>query len=157
MPSVVNHKHTSLDRVFVIDDLPLIPLAFQEVFRTVNPSAAVRYSENVFTALSAKEYANTTFDLVITGSLQDHFSDNLQMAVTELKKRFGNPLIMVYSSAYDPMIIEKMSATGIDGYVHKYESIAEIKKAYLHLSKGQSYISEIFHTLYYEYGQGVRK
>jgi DNA-binding NarL/FixJ family response regulator len=157
MPSVSNQKPASLDRILVIDDLPLIPLAFQEVFRAVNPSATVLYSENVFTALSAKEYANTVFDLVITGSLQDHFSENLQMAVTELKKRFGQPLIMIYSSAYDPVIIEKMAATGIDSYVHKYESIEEIKKAYLHLSRGETYISGIFHILYYEYGQGVRK
>ena len=157
MPSEVNQKPTSLDRIFVIDDLPLMPLAFQEVFRAVNPSATVLYSENVFKALSAKEYANTVFDLVITGSLEDHFSENLQMAVSELKKKFGHPMIMVYSHAYDPVIIEKMAATGIDAYVHKYESIEEIKKAYLHLSKGQTYISGIFHTLYYEYGQGVRK
>jgi DNA-binding NarL/FixJ family response regulator len=157
MPSVVHQKPISLDRILVIDDLPLIPLAFQEVFRTINPSATVRYSENVFTALSAKEYANAMFDLVITGSLEERFSDNLQMAVTELKKKFGRPQIMVYSSAYDPLIIEKMAATGIEAYVHKYESIAEIKKAYTHLTSGEAYISEIFHTLYYEYGQGVRK
>jgi DNA-binding NarL/FixJ family response regulator len=157
MPSVVNQKPTSLDKILVIDDLPLIPLAFQEVFRAVNPLATVNYSENVFTALSAKMYANTVFDLIITGSLQENFSENLHLAVTELKKRFGNPLVMVYSSAYDPVIIEKMAISGIDAYVHKYESIDEIRKAYKHLSKGETYISEIFHTLYYDYGQGVRK
>jgi DNA-binding NarL/FixJ family response regulator len=64
---------------------------------------------------------------------------------------------MVYSNAYDPVIIEKMTATGIDAYVHKYESVEEIRKAYIYLGKGESYISEIFHTLYYEYGQGVGK
>lgn len=157
MPSAVNQKPTSLDRILVIDDLPLIPLAFQEVFRSVNSAATVQFSENIFTALSAKTYANTTFDMVITGSFQEGYSDNLQQAVTELKKRFGRPLVMVYSSFYDPVIIEKMTSTGIDAYVHKYESIEEIKKAYEHLAKGTSYISEIFHTLYYEYGQGVRK
>lgn len=148
---------TSLDRILVIDDLPLIPLAFQEVFRGINKLAVVEYSENIFSALSARAYANATFDLVITGSLQDNFSEHLQQAVTELKKKFGAPLIMVYSSAYDPVIIEKMAATGIDAYVHKYESIEEIRKAYVHLGKGSPYVSEIFHMLYYEYGQGVRK
>ena len=157
MPSVSNHKVTPLDRILVIDDLPLIPLAFQEVFRTVNPNAQVEYSENIFTALSAKVWANTIFDLVITGSLQDNYSANLQQAVTELQKRFGQPLIMIYSSAYDPVIIEKMSTTGIDAYVHKYESIQEIRRAYEQLSKGEAYVSGIFHTLYYEYGHGVRK
>jgi DNA-binding NarL/FixJ family response regulator len=157
MPSVTPSKATPIDRILVIDDLPLIPLAFQEVFRSVNPAAIVEYSENVFTALSAKGFANMTFDLVITGSLQDNFSSHLQQAVTELKKRFGEPLIMIYSSAYDPVIIEKMAATGIDAYVHKYESINEIRKAYEQLSKGEAFVSGIFHTLYYEYGHGIRK
>lgn len=157
MPSATNQKPVSLDKILVIDDLPLIPLAFQEVFRSINKSAVVDYSENIFSALSARAYATVTFDLVITGSLQDNFSEQLQQAVRELKKKFGNPLVMLYSSAYDPVIIEKMAPTGIDAYVHKYESIEEIRKAYIRLGKGSPYISEIFHTLYYEYGQGVRK
>ncbi|MBS1663305.1 MAG: response regulator transcription factor [Bacteroidetes bacterium] len=157
MPSVSTFKATPLDRILVIDDLPLIPLAFQEVFRSINPKALVEYSENIFTALSAKAWANTAFDLVITGSLQDHYSANLQQAVTELRKRFNEPLIMIYSSAYDPVIIEKMAATGIDAYVHKYESIEEIRRAYQSLSSGEAYVSSIFHTLYYEYGHGVRR
>lgn len=147
----------SLNKILVIDDLPLIPLAFQEVFRAINPSAVVEFSENIFAALSSKVYANTSFDLVITGSLQDNYSENLQQAVSELKKRFRNPAVMIYSSSYDPVIIEKMPEAGIDAYVHKYESIDEIKKAYTQLAKGESYISEMFHTLYYEYGQGLRE
>jgi DNA-binding NarL/FixJ family response regulator len=157
MPSVSNQKATSPDRILVIDDLPLIPLALQEVFRTVNPSATVEYSENIFTALSAKTYANINFDLVIIDFLQENFSQHLQQTVSELKKRFGQPLIMIYSSAYDPMIIEQMVPAGIDAYVHKYESIEEIKKTYLQLSKGETYVSGIFHTLYYDYGRGIRK
>ena len=141
MPSVFNQKPTPLNKILVIDDLPLIPLAFQEVFRTINEEAVVEYSENIFSALSAKVYANASFDLVITGSLQENYSDNLQQAVTELKKKFRSPRVMIYSSAYDPIIIEKMPEAGIDGYVHKYESIEEIRKAYLHLSKGERYIS----------------
>jgi DNA-binding NarL/FixJ family response regulator len=157
MPAA-NQKPASLDKILVIDDLPLIPLAFQEVFRAINKLAIVEYSENIFSALSCKAYANASFDLVITGSLlQDNFSEHLQQAVTELKKKFGDSRVMLYSSAYDPVIIEKMAGTGIDAYVHKYESIEEIRKAYARLAKGESYISEIFRTLYYDYGQGVRK
>lgn len=155
--SVLNTSPSSLNKILVIDDLPIIPLAFQEVFRGINESAVVEYSENIFSALSAKTYANTFFDLVITGSLQDNFSESLQQAVTELKKKFRNPRIMIYSSSYDPIIIEKMANAGIDAYVHKYESIEEIRNAYAHLTKGEPYVSEIFHTLYYEYGQGLRK
>jgi DNA-binding NarL/FixJ family response regulator len=157
MTSVLNTAPLALNKILVIDDLPLIPLAFQEIFRSVNPLTIVEYSENIFSALSAKIYANAVFDLVITGSLQEHYSENLHQAVTELKKKFRNPRIMIYSSAYDPVIIEKMASIGIDGYVHKYESLEEIKKAYSHLSQGQPFVSEIFHTLYYDYGQGVRK
>jgi DNA-binding NarL/FixJ family response regulator len=135
----------------------LFPWPSRKFFRGINKSAVVEYSENIFSALSARAYANATFDLVITGSLQDNLSEHLQQAITELKKKFGDPLIMVYSSAYDPVIIEKMAATGIDAYVHKYESIEEIRKAYIRLGKGSPYVSEIFYTLYYEYGQGLRK
>jgi DNA-binding NarL/FixJ family response regulator len=157
MPPISNQKAAPPDRILVIDDLPLIQLAFQEIFRSINPSATVEYTGNIFSALSTKAYANTHFDLVITDSFQEHFSRNLQQAVLELKQRFGQPLIMIYSSTYDPVIIEKMIPTGIDAYVHKYESIEEIRKTYEQLSKGETYISGIFHTLYHEYGHGVRK
>lgn len=155
MPS--QHKAAPLDRILVIDELPLIPLAFQEVFRTVNPSARVEYSENIFTALGSKTFAGAGFDLVITGPFQDRFSTSLQQAVTELKKCFGDPLVMIYSNAYDPLIIEKMAEAGIDAYVHKYESIDEIRNAYQQLAAGRPFVSGMFHTLYYDYGYGVRK
>lgn len=145
--------------ILVIDEIPLISVGLQEVFRTIHPAIKVEYTDSVFRALSSREYENKSFHLVIlgTGSPQDNYSANLQQAATELRKRFGQPLIMIYSSAYDPIIIEKMSTTGIDAYVHKYESIQEILRAYEHLSKGEAYVSSIFHTLYYEYGHGVRK
>jgi DNA-binding NarL/FixJ family response regulator len=125
MPSEVQHNARPLDRILVIDDLPLIPLAFQEVFRSINPSARVEYSENIFTALSAKSYTNTVFDLVITGSFQEGYTTNLRQAVTELKNRFNQPKVIIYSSTYD--------------------------------AAGQPYVSAMFHTLYYDYGYGVRK
>jgi DNA-binding NarL/FixJ family response regulator len=157
MPSVTNHNTPPLDRILVIDDLPLIPLAFQEVFRSINVSAVVEYSENVFSALSARILADATFDLIITGSFQDHFSTSLQQAVAELRNRFGQPRIMIYSSSYDPQIIEKMPEVGIDAYVHKFEPIEEIRKAYQHLSRGESFVSAIFHALFYDYGLGIRR
>lgn len=157
MSSVTNQNAHPLDRILVIDDLPMIPLAFQEVFRSINTSAVVEYSENVFSALSAKALDNITFDLIITGSLQDRYSTSLHQAVTELRNRFGQPRIMIYSSSYDPQIIEKMPETRIDAYVHKFEPIQEIRKAYQHLSLGDTFISAIFHALYFDYGLGIRK
>jgi hypothetical protein len=50
-----------------------------------------------------------------------------------------------------------MLVIGIDAYVHKYEPIEEILKAYLQLARGETIISSMFHTLYYQYGYGVRK
>jgi hypothetical protein len=50
-----------------------------------------------------------------------------------------------------------MADTGIDAYVHKYEPIDEIVRGYKQLSGGETFVSSIFHTLYYEYGHGVRK
>jgi hypothetical protein len=157
MPSVTHHHAGRLDRILVIDDLPLIPLAFQEVFRSVNPSASVAYCGNVFTALSAKAYAGMTFDLVIIGLIQDLWSNDLEQTTKELIDRFGRPSIMLYSGAYDPLIIENMQVAGIDAYVHRLEPIEEIRKLYLDLSAGQTFISGIFRTLYEEYGFGVKK
>jgi DNA-binding NarL/FixJ family response regulator len=157
MSSALNHKPGFPDRILVIDDLPIIPLAFREIFRSINSSVIVEYSENIFSALSSLTFTNTRFDLVIAGSLQDDFPGNLQQTVTDLKKKFGEPKIMVYSSAYDPSIIGHMAETGIDAYVHRFESIEEIRKTYCQLAKEGSYVSEIFHTLYYEYGEGLGK
>ena len=157
MSSVLNHKPGFPDRILVIDDLPIIPLAFREIFSTINSSVIVEYSENIFSALSSRTLTDTRFDLVIAGSLQDDFSGHLQQAVTDLKKKFGEPKIMVYSSTYDPEIIRHMAETGVDAYVHRFESIEEIRKTYCQLAKGESYVSEIFHTLYYEYKEGLGK
>jgi len=147
MPSATTPISRSLDRILVIDDLPLIPLAFQEVFRKTNPSVNVYYSENIYTTLSAKAWDNTVFDLVIIGSLQEGDTNNLRMAVTDLRKRFGQPLIMVYTNVYDPLIAQNMTETGIDAYVHKYEPVHEIRRIYEQLSKGETPISAIFLTL----------
>lgn len=157
MPSVKNQQAKPLDRILVIDDLPLIPLAFQEVFRSVNPSASIEYCGNLYTALSAEPYAATAFDLVILGPVLERWSDTFGQGIWELKDHFGLPAIMIYSSAYDPAIIEKMQMAGIDAYVHRHESVEEILEAYNRLSAGTPYISGIFRTLYYDYGYDLRK
>jgi DNA-binding NarL/FixJ family response regulator len=157
MSSVLNHKPGFPDRILVIDDIPLIPLAFREIFLSINSSVIVEYSVNIFSALSSRTFTNTRFDLVIAGSLQGDLSGSLQQTVTELKKKFGEPKIMLYSSDYDPGIIGHMSEIGIDAYIHRFESVEEIGKAYCQLAKEGSYLSEIFHTLYYDYGEGLAR
>jgi DNA-binding NarL/FixJ family response regulator len=144
-------------RILVIDEIPPIAVGLQEVFRSVNPSVQVEYCDNVFTALSASSYADATFDLVIIGSFQEPYSMSLEQTVSELKERFGQPRLMIYTSDYDPFVIEKMIGAGIDAYVHKHESVDELRKAYGCLSAGERFISGIFHTLYYDYGYGIKK
>ena len=97
------------------------------------------------------------FDLVILGSVFQRWSTDLEQTITELKARFGRPLVMLYSGAYDPLIIEKMPVAGIDAYVHRLESIEEIRNGYRELSAGQTFISGIFRTLYDDYGYGIKK
>lgn len=157
MPSVTNQHAKPLNRILVIDDLPLIPLAFREVFRSVNPSVSVEYCGNLYTALSTQTYAATAFDLVIFGPVQERWSDTFGQGIWELKDRFGLPAIMLYSSAYEPAIIDKMQTAGIDAYVHRNESVEEILEAYNRLSAGTPFISGIFRTLYYDYGYDLRK
>ena len=147
MPSVIPQKAQPLDKILVIDELPMIPLAFQEVFQKINPPVHIEYSENVYNALSAKTWDNTVCDLVIIGSLHEGYSTDLHKTVAELRQRFGQPMVMIYSTIYDPVIIEKMKETGIDAYVHKFEPIHEIRRAYEQLSRGEAFISSIFLTL----------
>jgi len=152
MPYTPHTIPPSLDKVLVIDEMPLVSLAFQEVFRTINTAATVAYTESIFTALSAREYADMDFGLVIAGSLPDHYSQDLALSVAEIRQRFAKARVMIYAIQYDPQIIENMEAAGISAYVHKYEPLDEIRKTYTRLSAGQSHVSEIFRTLYHEYG-----
>ncbi|HMH23325.1 MAG TPA: hypothetical protein VK563_16180 [Puia sp.] len=140
------------DKILVIDEMPIVSLAMQEIFRTVNTAAVVEYTDNIFTALASKVYENSGFDLIIIGSQEDVFPENLPELVEELKGRFRKARIMLFAASYNPAIIAEMDRSGIDAYVHKYEPLAEIRKTYLRLSAGESYISEIFRTLYSEYG-----
>jgi DNA-binding NarL/FixJ family response regulator len=150
-------EFSSLNKILVIDEIPLVHLGLQEVFRTVNESARVEHLENIFTVLSSKAYENTVFDLIVIGSLPEKFSENFHYTVAELKIRFGNPRIMLYTTTYEHTIIEKMGHGGVDAYVHKFEPVEEIRKAYLRLQAGELYISGIIHTLYYEYGLKLQK
>ncbi|MBS1605723.1 MAG: hypothetical protein JST42_23890, partial [Bacteroidetes bacterium] len=105
------------------------------------------YSENIYTALSARAWDNTGFDLVIIGTLEENYATSLPLAVSDLRNRFGQPLIMIYSGVYDPLIVQNMTAAGIDAYVHKYEPVHEIRRVYEQLSKGEPCVSSIFLTL----------
>ncbi|HEX9511120.1 MAG TPA: hypothetical protein VF939_11610 [Puia sp.] len=140
-----------LNNILVIDEVPTIALGLQEIFRSLHNSIRLEQIENIFTALSSRSYEGKNFDLIVIGEQTDRPSENLSRSVTELKSRFGHSRVMLYTPNYDHVLIEKMEEVGIDAYMHKYEPIREIGKAYSCLSAGEGYISSIFHTLYYEY------
>ena len=140
-----------LIHILVIDEIPLISVGLQEVFRSIHPSIHVEYTDSVFRALSSREYENRTVDLVILGSDEEKSSDSLLIHATELKKRFTGSRIMVYTDQYDPELIAKTAEGIIDACIHKHEPAEEIRKAYDRLLAGETYISSIFDTLYYSY------
>lgn len=146
-----------LNNVLVIDEMPLIAVGLQEVFRSLDPSIKVEFSENIYSALAAPGLEGRVFDLIVLGSWPEEASQHLYPSIAGLKGKFGAGRVMIYTTLYDHTLIENRGAWGIDAYVHKFESIEEIRKTYSRLTRGESYVSEIFHTLYYEYGQGVRK
>ena len=146
-----------MNNILVIDEVPTIALGLQEVFRPLNNSAVVEHVENIFTALSSKSYEGRKFDLLIIGDQAESPLVNLPQLVAECKNRFGNSRIMIYSPLYDHGLIEKMTESGIDAFMHKYEPVEEIRKAYYSLAAGEGYISGIFHTLYYEYSLRLDK
>ncbi len=146
-----------MNNILVIDEVPTIALGLREIFRSINYGIKVEQEENIFIALSSRSYEEKKFDLIIIGEQTGHPTNNLPRTIAECKARFGNSKIMIYSSNYDHAIIEKMEESGIDAYMHKYEPVGEIWKAYTCLSAGERYISGIFHTLYYEYSLRLDK
>jgi DNA-binding NarL/FixJ family response regulator len=144
-------QHYSLNNILVIDEIAPIALGLQEIFRSVLPDIRVEYVDNIFTAMSAPRFEEKTFDLIILGSWPEDPSRDLPPSIKELKGKFGNSKVMIYTTLYDHTLIEKMEMLDIDAYVHKFETVEEIRDIYLRLSDGERCISEILHTLYFKY------
>jgi len=141
----------NLISILVIDEIPLISVGLQEVFRSIHPAIQVEYTDSVFRALSSREYENKDFQLIILGPDEEKSSHSLLSHAAGLKQRFAGSRIMVYTDLYDPELIAKTAEGIIDACIHKHETAEEIRKAYNHLSAGETYISSIFDTLYYSY------
>jgi len=137
--------------ILVIDEIPLLSIGLQQVFRYIHSDIRAQHTDSVFTALSATAFEKVPWYLIVLGSGGEAQPGSLLLPATELKQRFPSSHIMIYSNVYEPLIVEKMKETGIDAYVHKYESADEIGNAFRQLSAGQSYVSEIFRTLYNDY------
>lgn len=137
--------------ILVIDEVPLIAIGMQEIFRWLNPSVTVEYSPGIFSALSAKVYEKRSFDLIVLGLQASCYPEDIPQSVADLRTRFGNTRIMLFTDRYDAHLIEKIKEWGIDACVHKYETPEEVRNAWWRLCSGEAYVSTILHTLYYEY------
>ena len=140
-----------LNSILVIDEMPLIAPGLREVFRAIHPAVTVDHIENIYTALSAPNLAEKTFDLIILGSWPEESSNDIYPSLPGLKEKFGNSRLMIYSTRYDYTLLERMQPLGIDAYIHKWEAIDEVIKGYERLSAGLPYISRILHTLFYDF------
>jgi DNA-binding NarL/FixJ family response regulator len=137
--------------ILVIDEIPLISIGLRQVFESIHPDTRLEHTSSVFTALSAPAFESVPWYLIVLDLDAGAQPGSFLLPAAELKTKFPSSRLMIYSSIYDPSIIEKMPAIGIDAYVHKYESADEIRIAFLHLTGGQPYLSGIFRTLYYDY------
>src|SRR5579872_6879406 len=108
---------TRYNTILIIDEMPLIARGIQDVLRSEEPAVKVEYASNVFHVLSAKAYDGRSFDLIILGDSEDHTPGSLLLPAAELTARFPGSRIMILSATYEPLIIEKMSTTGIGAYV----------------------------------------
>ena len=143
--------------ILVIDEIPLIAVGLREVFRSIHPTIQLEHTESIFTALSAPSFQGTPWQLIILGSSEESAPGSLLLPAAELKAGFPGSRVLIYTDRFDAAIISKVEAGEIDAYVHKYESVDEMRKAYQLLSAGRTYVSGMFHTLYYDYGFGVNR
>ncbi len=141
----------SINHVLVIDEIPLISVGLQEVFRNIRPSIRVDYSESAYSVLSAQKYADQLYNLVILGAGQDRTPQSLQHLVVDLRYRFPLCRIFIYTDQYLPELIDKMQDGLIHAFVHKHETADEILNAYTRLEHGETYVSSMFQTLYNTY------
>lgn len=139
------------DPVLVLDDMPLIAVGLQEVLRTLHPSITVEHAVSVFRVLSATAYQGRSFSAIVLGSAEDRSPGGLLLPAAELKERFPNSRIVIFTDQYDPAVIAKLGQGGIDACLHKHEGADEIRNAWLRLTGGETYLSPLLHALYNDY------
>src|SRR5690242_15057930 len=110
----MNKVSYTLNRVLVIDDVPVIAFGLLETFTALNKSITVDYESSVFSALCSAARTGNTFDLLVIGILPAHDAESLWKVLDALKKRFGYPKLILYASHYNHTVIEKMEQLGID-------------------------------------------
>ena len=148
----------TFNSVLIVDEMPLIVVGLRETLRTMHPSVHIDYTDHVLTALSSPEYQKRSYDLIILGSgeesflgsPEDHSTEGYLQPAAELKERFPDARIMIYTEDYDPNLISRIG-DGIDACVHKHEGPEEIRTAWYRLLQGEIYLSPMLHSLYVLY------
>jgi len=130
--------------ILVIDEIPLIAVGLQEVFRTIHPNIRLEYTESPFTALSSPAYEGTPWYLIVLGAPEHSAPGSLLLPAAELKEKFAGCRIMFYTDTFDPLLIEKVRSGVFDACVHKHEGADEIVRAWRNLSSGKAHISPKF-------------
>ena len=141
----------AIDNILFIDKIPLLAFAFQELIRRVNTAAHVRYEENYFSVLSRPVEREFGYGLIVIGGDLEDPTVHLRVPIYELRSKFPEARVMVYSAVYDPGVIEMVENGTIDACLHTYEPVEEVRSAYEHLLRGENFISSMLRTLYYEY------
>ena len=139
------------DPILVIDEIPLLSVGIQEIFRSLDPSIRIERTDSIYTALSSKAYDKKTFDLIILSWSGDNDPDILLRDAALLKEKFTGSRVMIYTERYDSLLITRAGAASIDACVHKFEAPEEILAAYAGLAAGTTWLSPIFDTLYNAY------
>ncbi|HWB92254.1 MAG TPA: hypothetical protein VG605_10390 [Puia sp.] len=138
----------AFETVLIVDEMPMIAAGFHEILKSLHPAVQVEHVGNVFTALSARDYENKRYDLIVLGSGEDPSPGSLLLSSAELKQRFPGARILVYTDKYDPILMDKIGEGLIDACVHKYEDLPEVHNALLRLQHGESFLSPMLQTLY---------
>jgi DNA-binding NarL/FixJ family response regulator len=142
------------DPILVIDETPLIAAGVQEVLRSVQPEIQVAFACNIFTVLSSKLYVGKTFGLIVLGTVEGHSPGNTLRDIEGLKAQFPGARIMLYTDQYEPGLIDKVVEGMYDAYVHKHESVDEVRNGLIRIFSGAAYLSPMLDTLYHSWRFG---
>jgi len=130
--------------ILIVDEVPLISVGLQQVFRSVHPDTRVEYTGSIFTALSSTAIGKIPWYLIILGSSEETQPGSLLLPAAELKEKFPSCLIMIYSDRFDPAFIKSLDTGAINACVHKHEGAGELVTAWRRLANGKSYLSPKF-------------
>src|SRR5262245_29400319 len=73
----MNKVSSSLNKILVIDDVPVIAFGLLETFTVLNKAVTVEYEATIFSALTASTHLTNEFDLLVVGVIPGNSSESL--------------------------------------------------------------------------------